>query len=165
MRAFLFMKSSHMSMRDNIADENINIFKCKQAKVSCTAPVLSGTGVGSLVGGAATFWKTNVQLSLLALVRLLSVVKGNRGLKCRNRGPVSCTHAFVSYHSPSCFYTLWPFQKLCTPLSSWRSICASLSKHRAGKCYVEQNDARGLSWTLISGQTIKVQIHLMLSRC
>lgn len=31
-----------------------------------------------------------MQLSLEALVRLLSVLKGNRGLKCRNSGPVSC---------------------------------------------------------------------------
>jgi len=70
-----------VSTRDNSADENIHISKCRQAKVSCTSPVLPWTGVGSLVSGAATFWKTNVQLSLLALVRLLSVVKGNRGLK------------------------------------------------------------------------------------
>ena len=54
------------------------------------SPAPPATGVGSFVGGAATFWKTKVQLSLLALVRLLSVVKGKRGLKWRKRGPVSC---------------------------------------------------------------------------
>ena len=75
------MESSHVAWETTLLMKIINMFKFKQAKVSCTSPILPGTGVGSLVGGAATFWKTNVQLSLLALVKLLSVVKGNRGLK------------------------------------------------------------------------------------
>ena len=55
---------------------------------------------------AATFLNTKVQFSLLALVRLLSVLGGNRGLKCRNKGPVSCMHALEEHSENTYLYSL-----------------------------------------------------------
>ena len=54
------------------------------------------------MGGAATFLNTKVAFSLLALNKLASVPKGNLGLKCRNRGPVSCNKAMLMLLPAAC---------------------------------------------------------------